>query len=373
MSLQPLEWRKLPARIFSTNMTATSSYFLDTIYDMLTGSFYSDGSTRVIGSGSAWQMPTKFVTGSNTEAVYVFPGFQTVMSQSVIFACKSKTGAVSTAAVPVIYGSRTASGGSASGGKNAAAGPVLFSTGSIYAALVKNASGSFTQWTSLYPFGSGSYSTGYASVTPLPAALDTLVIYESKEAIAVITQTATADAQLYMAGALIDPEQTTTLIDAEVDNRLYSVVSAAEMRGAYSTYNTFTSFHTNFLTNTDTFNNPALFLHSNDYNDYITQDWYFGRTGKFVTFQPQANSVLATYQMKFVVDTFGTPNPIDINIESPIKCIGDNYIFLGRLREIVGIKNRSNNETLRDPNNKIIGYTVSRYDSSQNHAVCLKY
>ena len=372
MSLQPLEWRKLPARIFSTNMTATSSYFLDTIYDMLTGSFYSDGSARVIGSGSAWQMPTKFVTGSNTEAVYVFPGFQTVMSQSVIFACKSKTGAVSTAAVPVIYGSRTASGGNASGGKNAAAGPVLFSTGSIYAALVKNASGSFTQWTSLYPFGSGSYSTGYASVTPLPAALDTLVIYESKEAIAVVTQTAAQDAQVYMAGALIDPEQTTTSIDAEVDNRLYSVVSAAEMRGAYSMY-TFTSFPTNFLTNTDAFNNPALFLHANDYNGFIDQEFYFYRTGKFVTFQPQANSVLPTYQMKFVVDTFGTPNPIDINIESPIKCVGDNYIFLGRLREIVGIKNRSNNETLRDPNNKIIGYTVSRYTLSQNHAVCLKY
>jgi len=372
MSLQPLEWRKLPARIFSTDMTATSSYFLDTIYDMLTGSFYSDGSARVIGSGSAWQMPTKFVTGSNTEAVYVFPGFQTAMSQSVIFACKSKTGAVSTATVPVIYGSRTASGGSNSG-RIGAGGPVVFSTGSIYAALVKNSSGSFTQWTSLYPFGSGSYSTGYASVTPLPVALDKLVIYESKEAIAVITQTATADAQLYMAGALIDPEQTTTSIDAEVDNRLYSVVSAAEMRGAYSTYNTFTSFHTNFLTNTDTFTNPNLFLHANDYNDNINQDYYFGRTGKFVTFQPQANSVLATYQMKFVVDTFGTPNPIDINIESPIKCIGDSNIFFGRLREIVGIKNRSNSETLRDPNNKIIGYTVSRYDLSQNHAVCLKY
>jgi hypothetical protein len=372
MSLQPLEWRKLPARIFPANMTATSSYFLDTIYDMLTGSFYSDGSARVVGSGSAWQMPTKFVTGSNTEAVYVFPGFQTVMSQSVIFACKSKTGAVSTAAVPVIYGSRT----SAAYGNvqhRGSSGPVVFSTGSIYAALVKNASGSFTQWTSLYPFGSGSYSTGYASVTPLPAALDTLVIYESKEAIAVITQTAVTDAQVYIAGALIDPEQTTSSTDAEIDNRLYSVVSAAEMRGAYSNYNAFTSFPTNFLTNTDAFNNPALFLHANDYNDSINQDYQYYRTGKFVTFRPQENSFLGTYQMKFVVNTFGTPNPIDINIESPIKCIGDNNIFLGRLREIVGIKNRSNNETLRDPNNKIIGYTLSRYDLSQNHAVCLKY
>ena len=373
MSLQPLEWRKLPARIFQRNITATSSYFLDTIYDMLTGSFYSDGSARVIGSGSAWQMPTKFVTGSNTEAVYVFPGFQTVMSQSVIFACKSKTGASSSAAVPTIAGSRSASGGSTSGGRVGSSGPVLFSTGSIYAALVKNASGSFTEWTSIYPFGSGSYSTGYASVTPLPAELDTLVIYESKEAIAVVTQTAAIDAQVYMAGALIDPEQTTTSIDAEVDNRLYSVVSAAEMRGAYSTYNSLTSFPTTFLTSDDRFTNPALFLHSNDFNGFIDQDFYYGRTGKFVTFQPQSNSFLATYQMKFLDNTFGTPNPVDINIESPIKCIGDNNIFLGRFREIVAIKNRSNNETLRDPTGKIMGYTISRYDYSQNHAVCLKY
>jgi hypothetical protein len=362
MSLQPLEWRKLPARIFPVNMTATASYFLDTIYDMLTGSFYSDGSARVIGSGSAWQMPTKFVTGSNTEAVYVFPGFQTAMSQSVIFASKSKTGAVSTVTVPVILGSRTTTSISVDESS------IVFSTASIYAALVKNASGSFTQWTSLYPFGSGSYSTGYASVTPLPAALDTLVIYESKEAIAVVTDTAAVDTQVYIAGALIDPEQTTTSIDAEIDNRLYSAVSAAEMRQDDAANSTFSS---TFLTNTTL--NPNFLQHNPDFNSNIVGDQYY-RGGKFVTFRPQSNSVFGTWQNKFLDNTFGTPNPIDINIETPLKCMGDtNYNFIGRLREIVAIKNRSNGETLRDPNNKIIGYTISPYKTTQAHAVCLKY
>ena len=364
MSLQPLEWRKLPARVFPVNTTATASYFLDTIYDMLTGSFYSDGSTRVIGSGSAWQMPTKFVTGSNTEAVYVFPGFQTAISQSVIFACKSKTGAVSTATVPVILGSRTTT--SISPNESS----IVFSTASIYAALVKNASGSFTQWTSLYPFGSGSYSTGYASVTPLPAALDTLVIYESKEAIAVVTDTAAVDTQVYMAGALIDPEQTTTSIDAEIDNRLYSAVSAAEMRDSPSSFTNMT-FSSTFLTYTG--GEPNFLYHSTDPNGNLGSGDYY-RSGKFVTFRPQSNSVFRTYQNKFLDNTFGTPNPIDINIETPLKCIGDtNNNFLGRLREIVAIKNRTNGETLRDPNNRIIGYTISPYKTTQAHAVCLKY
>jgi hypothetical protein len=360
MSLQPLEWRKLPTRILPANITATSSYFLNTIYDILTGSLYSDGSTRVIGSGSAWQTPTKFVTGSNTEAVYLFPSYQTEMSQSVIFASKNITGASSSAAVPTVTGSRVSS--------SVGGGPVVYSTGSIYGALVKNASGSFTQWTSLYPFGSGSYSTGYASVTLLPSGLDKIIIYESKEAIAVVTQTATADAQIFIAGAIIDPEQTVTSIDAESDNRLYGLISASELKD--STSYTYTGFTVAFLT---TFSNFTPLNWVSDYEGTVQLNHY--RSPKFVAFRPQSNSFLCIQAEKFKDDTFATANPTGTGIETPIRCYATNSSnnFVGRLRDIVAIKNRTANETLRNPNNRIVGYTISSVETAQNHTVCLKY
>ena len=377
MSLQPLEWRKLPDRIFPANITATSSYFLDTIYDMLTGSFYSDGSARVIGSGSAWQMPTKFVTGSNTEAVYVFPGFQTEISQSVIFACKSKTGAVSSATVPVVTGSRTST---------LSYGRFVLSTGSLYGAVVKNAIGSFTQWTSQTPFGGSSYSSGYASVTVLPSALDKMIICESKEAIAVITQTSVASVQIFIAGAIIDPEQTTTSIDAESDNRLYGLISAADLKTAqYESYQV-AGFDNTFLTSSNLWT-PLTQVY--DYNDpsNVGGNEACWKTPKFVIFNPQTSSFITPSAEKFLTNTFAIPNPIDVNIESPIRCCTSNFSadssrlwafrgnsnFLGTLRDIVAIKNRSNGETIRDPNNKIIGYTISSVGSAQNHTLCLKY
>jgi hypothetical protein len=332
---------------------------------MLTGSFYSDGSARVIGSGSAWQMPTKFVTGSNTEAVYVFPGFQTVISQSVIFACKSKTGASSSAIPPTLSGSRASSAGS---------GPIVISTGSLYGALVKNASGSFTEWTSRYPFGSGSYSMGYTGMTPLPAGLDKLIIYESKEAIAVVTQTAALDAQVFIAGAIIDPEQTTTSVDAEVDNRLYGCIAASNLINS-NTSGVPGGFYSSFLT-LNAYN--GLFENYGDFegaNGATSTPFY--KSTKFVMFQPQTNLFFGAFAEKFIDDTFASSNATDITIETPIRCYGNanlsNTYFVGRLRDIVAIKNRTANETLRNPNNKIIGYTISSVESAQNHTACLKY
>jgi hypothetical protein len=364
MSLSPLEWRKLPARIFPANITATSSYFLDTIYDMLTGSLYSDSSTRTLGSGSAWQMPVKFVTGSNTEAIYVFPGFQTAISQSVIIACKSRTGASSSAAVPVVTGSRVISD-AASGGA------MVLSTSSLYGAVVKNASGSFTQWTSLYPFGSGSYSTAYAPLSILPSAGDKIVVYESKEAISVITQTAAAGVQIFIAGAIIDPEQSVS-IDTELDGRLYGLVSAAELKSATGPSYSVSNCTVSFLTDAGAY---SPFTNTYDYNDTFVSTVGHQKNAKFVAFRPQSNAWLTINAEKFAIDRFATINPIDINIETPLRCYATSVSnnFVGRLRDIVAIKNRSNNETLRSPNNSIIGYTISRNETLQAHTMCLKY
>ena len=207
MSLPALQWRKLPVRVIST---ASISNTLDIIYDMLTGSLYHDGSTRTLGSGSAWQMPSKFVTGSNTEAVYVFPGFQTAISQSVIFSGKSSTGAISSA-TPTVVTNETA-----------------YTSPILHGAVVKNASGSFTQWTSQNPFGSGSYSSGYARIVR-PAgfvATEKLTIYESKEAISVVFYNPTSVLSTAAAiGAVLDPEQSSSYA-AESDGRVYGIATS---------------------------------------------------------------------------------------------------------------------------------------------------
>jgi hypothetical protein len=199
MSLQPLEWRKLPTRHLGyITSSFNPSIWLNVIYDMFTGSLYSDGSARIIGSGSAWKNAFKFTTGSFTEAVCIFPPTETVMSQSVIIAGKS--GTPSSSATPPSMKDASSWAGNLT---------------DIIITCAKNAtSQSFTQWTSLYPFGSASYSLGYAkwcdTLTTFPKNT-TITIYESKEAIAItnynIENTSTNAA---IAGAIIDPEQNVT-------------------------------------------------------------------------------------------------------------------------------------------------------------------
>ena len=370
MSLQSLEWRKLPTRVFPIGLNPTASYFMNTIYDVLTGSLYHDGSARILGSGSAWQMPSKFVTGSNTEAVYVFPSYQTNFSQSVIFAAKSTTGAVSSGTPININGTRTGTQG---------AGPFTFATNLnvVYGALVKNASASFVEWTGRNPFGSGSYSMGYASMMPFPAQLDKLTVYESKEAIATVVQHNVYGTCIFIAGAIIDPEQSGVIssLDAETDGRIYgTIMSGRQNDGHYSDAQGISSpaVISTFLTNADrryafSAGNDGNSSNSNGSGDYT-------RASKFVIFEPNSNSFLNANTEKFKVNTFATSNPIDTTIETPLRCYSDvSSSFLGRIREIVAIKNTQSSLVVRDNSNNILGYTIGASENSSGNAVLLKY
>jgi hypothetical protein len=331
MSLSPLLWKKLPVRILPNNLNATSSYYLDTIYDMLTGSVYHDGSTRVGGSGSAWQNVTKFITGSNTEAVYCNPPFLTAISQSVIFSAKNTTG-TSSAATPPVVTNETAYG-----------------TGYIFGALVKNATGSFTQWTSTYPFGSSSFSTGYTRATDLLGAGGKIIIYESTEAIALLTQN-TSGTRVFMAGAIIDPEQSSSFVDAESDNRLYGVVGTGNN----------VSIGTTFMTTAGT---TDLFTHSAT-----------AAAVKFVMFTPQANSTFTAQTEKYLTDIYGTYQTTSGRlVPAPIRCYGANSNFVGRLRDITIVKKSQSNQVLRDSSNNLVGFTISNLEGTPNQAVCLNY
>jgi hypothetical protein len=346
MSLPALQWRKLPVRVIST---ASMSGTLNIIYDMLTGSLYHDGSTRTLGSGSAWQMPSKFVTGSNTEAVYLFPGFQTSVSQSVIFSGKSSTGAVSSA-TPTVVTNESA-----------------YASLILHGAVVKNASGSFTQWTSLYPFGSGSYSSGYARIIRQASFVAgvKLTIYESKEAIAVVFYNPTvAVCTAAVIGALLDPEQSSSYA-AESDGRVYGVATSGVESTNLSKGVSATLF-------TDTLGaGHSLFNHST--TSPLTTTGY----PKFVTFLPGSTSLNTIATDRNLANVYGT-NYTTISgklIKVPIRCfnISTNY-FAGRLRDMTMVRSFPSSLVVKDASNNILGFTLSNTETTgTNHTLLFNY
>ena len=342
MSLPALQWRKLPVRVIST---ASMSDTLNIIYDMLTGSLYHDGSTRTLGSGSAWQMPSKFVTGSNTEAVYVFPGFQTAISQSVIFSGKSSTGAISSA-TPAVVTNETA-----------------YASGILHAAVAKNASGSFTQWTSQNPFGSGSYSSGHARIVRVAnfVVSEKLTIYESKEALSIVFYTPVSTlSSVAVVGALLDPEQSSSYM-SESDGRVYGVAtSGAEVNTNRA------GLSTGFFS--DASNTAgSLFNHSTTANG-VSLGY-----PRFVAFAPGLTSINTIAMDRTYYASHTTTTTLSGKlVKSPARCYNTstNY-FAGRLRDISIVRSFPSNLVVKDASNNILGFTLSRSEATSSYHTAL--
>ena len=339
MSLQPLEWRKLPTRHLGyITGSYNPSIWLNVIYDMFTGSVYHDGSTRVIGSGSAWKNAFKFTTGSFTEALCIFPPTETVMSQSVIIAGKSGT-PNSSATPPSMKDAQGWTGNLID----------------ITITCAKNAaSQSFTQWTSLYPFGSASYSLGYAQWCGNPSSFSkntTITIYESKEAIAITNYDInTNEIDAAIAGAIIDPEQNVTGSDAELDGRLYGV---AVTGFAFPIDSAFLESDSNFFTHGNATNNS-----------------------KFMTFVPQTNSTGSASSIVKYLNTSGVYTTLSGKLaDSPAYCMTTlNNTFLGRLRDITVTSPLPSNIVVKDSaSGSIFGYTLGASEQSSNDTLLFKY
>jgi len=356
MSLPALEWRKLPVRIPTASYSA--NYLLDTIYDMLTGSLYVNGATRVIGSGSSWSASGKFTTGSNTEAVYCRPPSpNTFLSQSVIFSTKSSTVPFSTATPPVIT--------------NEAA----YSSSVVHVACVKNATGSFTEWTSQFPFGSSSYSTGYARGfnAVYYASASKISIYESKEAIAVSIYSPITASSCIIAGAIVDPETegVTSSFDSEQDGRLYGVASSGCTFGA--AVNTATPMSTTFLTQAANAAVAGAFLS----HDSTTSTNTLGYP-KFVIFKPRDNAIYTISKDGLSNSTYYNSASLTLSgsiAQSGITCYDTtNLKFVGRIRDITAVRSQYNNTIVRSPAAAIIGYAISPSEvTASNHTVLLNH
>lgn len=348
MSLSPLQWRKLPVRVIATGSISTS-YFLDTIYDMLTGSVYHDGTARSAGVGSAWQNPTKYITGSNTEAVYCSPPLATELSQSVIFSAKNTTGAV-TSATPAVVTNETA-----------------YAAGVIHAAIVKYATGSFTQWTSTFPFGSSSYSSGYARLVKAAdfTTGEKVIIYESTEAIAVVAYNPSTPANnAVIAGAIIDPEQSGSAYDTETDGRVYGIATSGTATTGV------TGISSTFLT--DALDTPqgSLFNHSTSANGASAG------YSRFVIFTPNFTS-LSTISMERNLANVYTATYTTLSgrlVQAPIRCYGRaTSNFIGRLRDITITRPILSNQIVKDGSNNIVGFTLSTSEAAANHTAVFDY
>ena len=337
MSLPALEWRKLP--IVTTAVTSSTSDFLNIIYNMLTGSTYFDGSARTIGSGSAWSGSKAFVTGSNTEAILCYPPLRTSLSQSVLIVGKNTTG--------------TVSGGTPTMATTEGA----LATDQLGMAISKN-SGDFTNWTGSRPMGPSSSFSGYIRPITGLSTLSTLkiTIYESKEAIALdIGNGATNPIYnlVSMCGALIDPQQTVTSTEAELDNRIYGLLRSNQV----ST----TGVESNF------YNTLGTFLdHSGT-----------AANCKSMYFVPQQSSLKTIFSIKFLTgNQFVSLTSISSKlVKLPIYYTNDSspYSFVGTLRDIYAIRDSSNNLVFRDGSSNIIGFSVSKSETSANNTILLSY
>lgn len=200
MSVERLNWKTLPIR--HTDQTGTVAQLLEDIYGYLTSSTqYLDGTTRVTGSGAAWNW-YKQTSGSATVAIYGIPPNST-LNHRVIFAGTSAT------VTPVM------------------ASPDSFTVNTIDVSIAKNA-GAFTHFTSSAPFTTGQFF-GYWHWCSLNAGtyttIDRYQIFESEDCFGISVQlidgTTTSPV---IAGAILDPDSTNSQ-DAETDGKLYGIIT----------------------------------------------------------------------------------------------------------------------------------------------------
>jgi len=355
--LPPLEWRKLPVRIIQSASLSTSDA-LNIVYDMMTGSIYYDGSTRIAGSGSAWTASGRFVTGSALEAFWCYPPLLTSISQSIMFAGKSTAPLTSSAASPYLL---------SGSGENSFA-------NTIHMAHIKNASSSFTQWTSQFPFGSGSASSGYirAANTISSGILGSkFVIYESKEALAFMHYTLAPNLVATIAGAVIDPEQTdpTSSFDAEVDGRIYGIIGSSAATQVPTPANSFSGNLSAFLTAAEaayTFLSNFGTLNSQSNISY----------SKFYSWYPNTTALIGTSTDKYRADAYINFQSLSGRlISAPLKCYNNTspQTYLGRLRDIAVTKRLPLGEVVRDFNGTIIGYTLSATETGVSDTVVFNH
>jgi len=197
MSLAPLAWRYVGGQAFAA---ATVASALDALYVLGTAVTYADGSARTPGSGSAWTW-SRYQNVGVTEACYASPPTDTLNLRIIL-------AGAAVAAVPV----------------QTMAVPDVAAAGTMHCNVVKNA-GAFASWNAASPFTSGQ-TFGYWRAWASSSGAGTVRLYEGTEAVLVLIETAAGAPYAVLLGALLDPESTDVVSDAESDGKLYGMINS---------------------------------------------------------------------------------------------------------------------------------------------------
>ena len=214
MSLSPLAWRYVGAQAFAS---ATVASALDALFTLGGAATYADGTTRTVGSGSAWTW-SRYQNGGTTEACYATPPATTLGLRVILAGAASLPSPSPTMAAP-----------------DAAAINVLNVN------VIKNA-GSFASWNAASPFTSGQ-TFGYWRMWATSAGVGTVRLYEGTEAVLVLIET-TATGATYGAilGAFLDSESTDVVNDSESDGKLYGIITSGTSANISGTIHTTSQF-----------------------------------------------------------------------------------------------------------------------------------
>lgn len=212
MSLEHINWRFVGSQSFGSGTSATCAQALDALFDVATRTTYHDGTTRTIGSGSAGTW-TKVVRGQ-TECLYCVTPTNT-LNQRIMVA-----GTDSSPTITMQLGE-------------------TYSTNTLMVNLVKNAGAGTptgTTWNVADPF-TGGQVFGWGKWWLTSNGNGTIYLWEGKDAIAVIATNSTGSSTYgFIAGAILDPESTDTVTDAETDGKLYGIVRSGRSRTISHTF-----------------------------------------------------------------------------------------------------------------------------------------
>lgn len=214
MSLSPLAWRYVGAQAFAS---ATVASALDALFTLGGAATYADGTTRTVGSGSAWTW-SRYQNAGTTEACYATPPATTLGLRVILAGAASLPAPSPTMAAP-----------------DAAAINVLNVN------VIKNA-GAFNAWNAASPFTSGQ-TFGYWRAWAAASGVGTVRLYEGTEAVLVLIETAATGATYgAILGAILDSESTDTVNDAESDGKVYGIITSGTSANISGTINTTSQF-----------------------------------------------------------------------------------------------------------------------------------
>ena len=323
MSLSPLAWRYVGAQAFAS---ATVASALDALFTLGGAATYADGTTRTVGSGSAWTW-SRYQNAGTTEACYATPPTATLGLRVILAGAASLPSPSPTMAAP-----------------DAAAINVLNVN------VVKNA-GSFASWNAASPFTSGQ-TFGYWRVWSTAAGVGTVRLYEGTEAVLVLIETASATAYGAILGAILDSESTDVTLDSESDGKLYGIITSGTQSNISGTIYTTAQFLNH--------SSSASFHHAGIFTPG-------GSTLLTMNLRIEASASMTTTGLKTRSGRF-VRAPLDYRSTSAAP----NDVALGRLREI-SMFSDGKTATKLTSGGTTIGYLVGGSSSTDVDVVILAH